>query len=134
MGRAKQTINFVEKTRPSTMRGFDRILSTMLLPGGIGHGFGSSLAYRSNEMEMLWAFCASLFVFMLGAIQWLRTLRPADWGLAWICVAGFVARMNATIRLGQLAGNLLDVYAVFFMVPALGLCGFSLRTIRGACA
>lgn len=112
------------------MRGADRTLSILLILGGVGHSFGSYLAYKLNQMELLWALCASLFLFLLGAINLLRASRPTDPALAWICLGALLAWIPAMVRFGQLAGNLLDIHAVFFMLLTLGLCGFSLRTIR----
>lgn len=114
------------------MRGVDRTLSILLILGGVGHSFGSYLAYKSNQMELLWALCASLFVFLLGTINLLRTSRPTDRALGWICLGALLAWIPTTLRFGQLAGNLLDIHAVFFMLLTLGLCAFSLRTIRDA--
>jgi len=114
------------------MQGLDRTVSIFLIFGGVGHSIGSYLAYRSNQMELLWALCASLFVFLLGAINLLRASRPSDPALAWICLGALLAWIPTMVRFGQLAGNLLDIHAVFFMVLTLALCGFSIRTIRTA--
>lgn len=114
------------------MRTIDRALAVLLILGGVGHSIGSYLAYKANQMELLWALCASLFVFLLGTLNLVRAGRPKDGALGWICFVAGVAWIVTSLRFGQLAGNLLDIHAVIFIVLSLGLCGFSLRTIRGA--
>ena len=114
------------------MRVIDRTLAILLILGGVGHSIGSSIAYKSNQMELLWALCASLFVFLLGTINLLRTSRPTDKVLGWIRFFALLAWIPTMLRFGQLAGNLLDIHAVFFMLLSMGLCGFSLRTIQAS--
>ena len=114
------------------MKEVDRTLSVLLILGGVGHSLGSYKAYHSDQMELLWALCASLFVFLLGTINLLRASRPSDGALAWICFGALIAWIPSAIRFGQLAGNLLDFRVVIFVALSLALCGFSLRTIRTA--
>ncbi len=114
------------------MKTVDRTLAVLLILGGVGHSLGSYKAYQSDQMELLWSLCASLFVFLLGAINLLRTSRPDDSGLGWVCLGALIAWVPSTLRFGQLAGNLLDFRVVIFTVLTVGLCGFSVRTIRTA--
>ena len=114
------------------MRGVDRALAILLILGGVGHSVGSYLAYKTNQMELLWALCASLFVFLLGTINLLRASRPTDGSLGWICLVAGLAWIPSCLRFAQLAGNMLDFHAVIFILLSLGLCCFSLRTIRTA--
>lgn len=107
----------------------DRALSILLILGGVGHSIGSVLNFSNNQMMLLWALCASLFVFLLGAINLLRTRRPGDRPLAWLCLAGGICWIAGAIRFAVLVGNLLDVHAVIFIVITLGLCVFSGRSL-----
>ena len=114
------------------MRAADRTLAILLILGGVGHSIGSYQAYKPNQMELLWALCASLFVFLLGTINLLRASRPTDGTLGWICLFALLSWIPTMLRFGQLAGNMFDIHAVFFMLLTLGLCGFGLQTIRTA--
>ena len=64
------------------MKILDRVLSSLLILGGIGHTIGSIKFYKSDPMTLLWALCASLFVFLFAAISLVRAGRPADTTLA----------------------------------------------------
>lgn len=114
------------------MRAVDRTFAVLLILCGVGHSFGSYLAYKTNQMELLWSLCASLFIFLLGTLNLLRASRTDDRALGWICLVAGLAWVCSSLRFGQLAGNLLDIHAVIFIVLSLGLCGFSLMTIRSA--
>jgi hypothetical protein len=50
----------------------DRILSCLLILGGIGHTLGSFQFYKSDQMSLLWSLCASLFVFLFAAVSLIR--------------------------------------------------------------
>ena len=110
------------------MRLVDRIFSILLILGGIGHSLGSWEAFHSNQMELLWAWTASLFVFLLAAVNLVRASRPGDSTLGWICLVAGLAWIGASLRFGQLVGNIFDIHAVVFAIITLVLCGFSLRT------
>ena len=87
----------------------DRILAILLILGGVGHSFGSYFAFKNNELELLWALCASLFVFLLGALNLLRTRRPGDAALAWICLIGCLCWIAGSIRFASHGDDLLYV-------------------------
>ncbi|HTZ57346.1 MAG TPA: hypothetical protein VMB49_04580 [Acidobacteriaceae bacterium] len=111
------------------MKILDRVLSCLLILGGAGHTAGSLQFYKADPMTQLWSLCASLFLFLLGAINLVRAGRRDDKALAWICLAGGLCWIGASIRFGWLIGNLLDFRAVVFVVITLGLCAMCLRTL-----
>jgi len=112
------------------MKVFDRILSCLLMLGGIGHTLGSLKAYKDDPMTLLWALCATLFVFLFSSINLLRASHPGDTALAWICIVFGIFWIAASLRFGQLVGNIFDFRAMIFVVLTLGLCAMSVRTMR----
>jgi hypothetical protein len=90
---------------------------------------GSLKVYKADPMMLLWALCASLFVFLFAAVNWLRCSRPEDMALAWICLVAGLAWIVASLRFGQLIGNVADARVLIFLFITLGLCAFSVRGI-----
>lgn len=114
------------------MRTVDRVLGWLLILGGVGHSIGSLQAYRHDQMQLLWAWSASMLVWLLGAVNLLRAGRSGDSALAWICLIGNLAWLAASLRVGVLIGNIFDFRPMIFAVLTLGLCGFCVRTLRRA--
>ncbi len=113
------------------MKILDRILSCLLILGGIGHTLGSLHFYKSDQMTLLWSLCASLFIFMFGALSFIRAGRPQDSALAWVCLLAGLCWIAASLRFGLLIGNLLDFRPLVFGVVTLGLCAFCVRSLIG---
>jgi len=113
------------------MNFLDRALSVLLILGGFGHTLGSIKTYRADPMSLLWALCASLFVFLLAATNLVRAGRPGDSALGWICLVFGACWIIASLRFGALEGNLFDARAMIFAVITLGLCAMSVRTLLG---
>lgn len=111
------------------LKTLDRILSCLLILGGVGHTLGSLQFYKSDQMTMLWSLCTSLFIFMLGAVSFIRAGRPQDSALAWVCLVAGLCWIAASLRFGLLIGNLLDFRLLVFGVVTLGLCAFCVRTL-----
>ena len=111
------------------MKTLDRVLGCILILGGIGHTFGSLQFYKNDRLTLLWALSASLFIFLLGALNLVRAGRPEDTTLAWMCLVAGLCHIASTLRFGVLIGNLLDFRVVIFILVTLGLCAMSARTI-----
>ena len=111
------------------MRVVDRVLSLLLILGGVGHTLGSFKAYGAEPMMLLWSLCAGLFIFFYGAVNLVRAGRPEDKALAWVCLLGGVGWIAASLRFGVLIGNVTDARPMIFVVITLGLCGMCLRTL-----
>jgi len=107
----------------------DRILSCLLILGGIGHMLGSLHGYKNDQMTLLWSLCASLFVFLFAALSLIRAGRPNDTPLAWLCLVAGLCWIAASLRFGVLIGNLFDPRPLIFGVLTLGLCAFCVRTL-----
>jgi hypothetical protein len=106
--------------------------------GAVGHTLGSVKAYSGQPLVLLWALCASLYIVLVGAINLLRTARPADRALAWIAMAATACWLVAGVAFGLLIGNVADPRVIIFAVIcsgliALGLKG-ALRTVEGPAA
>jgi len=114
------------------MKIVDRVLSWVLILGGLMHAVGSAIGYRHEPMTLLWAISATEFVLMVGALNLLRAGRPDDKPVAWIAFAGSVAWAAGAVVFGRLIGNLLDPRALIHGLASAGLALFSLRTLRGA--
>lgn len=112
------------------MKALDRILSVLLIHGGVGHTFGSLQAYKSDQMTLLWSLSASLFIFfLLGVLNVVRAGRDKDVAITWLCLAGGLCHIVSCIRFGVLVGNIFDIHAVIFVIITLGLCAMCVRTL-----
>ena len=108
------------------MRWIDRSLSFLLVLGGIGHTYGV-LNFYGDPHTLFWSLTASELVFLLAAINLLRTWRPGDPQLAIIASCASAAYLLFTLRFGQLIGNMTDFRVILFGVLTLGLTAFGLR-------
>jgi hypothetical protein len=108
------------------MKWVDRGLSCVLILGGLGHTYGVLNFYRDPQ-TLFWSLTASILVFLLAAVSLLRTWRPGDRALAGIAACGSAAYLIATLRFGQIIGNLADPRIILFGVLTLGLTAFGLR-------
>lgn len=107
----------------------DRVLSCLLILGGIGHTIGAILFYKSDQMTLLWALSFSLFIFLFAAINLVRAGRPEDTTLAWLCLVAGLCHIASSIRFAALIGNFFDFRPVLFVVITLGLCAMCVRTL-----
>lgn len=100
-----------------------RGLSGVLVIGGLGHTAGTLLNYAGKPEVMLWSLCTSLFVFLLGAVNWLRATRTHDRPLAWIALIFNLAWLAACVQFGRIIGKPLDPRVLLFMIVTLALIG-----------
>jgi len=115
------------------MKIIDRLFGVVLFLGGFGHGAGSYLAYQKQPMTLLWAWSASLTIFLLASVNLLRSWHPGDRALAWICIPGCLAQAGFVFAFGRLIGNMLDVRVVVNLILTLGLAAISARdALKGA--
>lgn len=110
------------------MKALDRVFGGLLFLGGIGHSLGSYKAYSGDHMVLLWAWSASLAIFLLAAVNLLRAGRTTDRSLAWISLVACLAWVVFAIWFGRLIGNVFDPRPLGNAVIALVLAIFSLRT------
>ena len=105
----------------------------MLALGGIGHGLGAFKVYGKEPMALLWALSGSFAIFLLAAINLMRTGRKGDRALAWVSAAGCVVWIGFALRVGQLIGNMFDFRPMVNVIVALVLAIFSVRSnLQGA--
>jgi len=110
------------------MKAFDRVFGGLLFLAGIGHSLGSYMAYKGDHMILLWAWSASLAIFLLAAVNLLRAGRTADRSLAWISFVACLVWMAFAIWFGRLIGNVFDPRPLGNALITLVLAVFSLRT------
>lgn len=108
------------------MKWIDRGLSALLILGGIGHTLGV-LDFYKDPHTLFWSLTASELIFLLAAINLLRTWRPADRTLAILTSCASAAYLVFTLRFGQLIGNMTDFRVILFGVLTAGLTAFGLR-------
>jgi len=111
------------------MKKLDRTFAVLMFLGGIGHGIGCYKAYGNDHMTLLWAWSASLFVFLLAGVNLLRAGRMEDRPLAWLSLGGCIAWAACAVWFGQLIGNLLDFRALGNLIIATVLAIFSMRSL-----
>ncbi len=104
----------------------DRGLSCLLILGGIGHTFGVMHFYKDPH-TLFWALTDSVLLFLLAAINLLRTWQPDNRQLAIVTACASAANLVITLRFGELIGNIADFRVILFAALSLGLTGFSLR-------
>ena len=107
------------------MRWIDRGLSFLLVLGGIGHTFGV-LHFYKDPHTLFWSLTASLLIFLLAAVNLLRSWRP-DRALATITACASAAYFADTLCFGRLIGHMTDFRVILFGVIALGLTAFGVR-------
>jgi hypothetical protein len=111
------------------MKTLDRVLGWLLILGGCGHIIGSLSFYKFQTQLLFWSLCASLFIFLLGAINLVRTERPGDRPLGIICVVFNLSWFVACLQLGYITGNMKDPRVSFFSLVTVGLTALSIRTM-----
>jgi hypothetical protein len=111
------------------LKALDRILSVLLILGGVGHTFGSFQAYKNDQMTLLWSLSASLFIFLLGTLNLVRASRHKDVPIAWLCLVGGLCHIASSLRFGFLIGNFFDFRPLIFVIITLGLCAMCVRTL-----
>ena len=107
---------------------FDRVLSILLIVGGVWHAI-NSLGYYHDDLTLLWALCGCLFIFLFGAVSLLRASRPGDSALAWICLVSGAAWIAAVLRFGYLTGRIVDSHVLIVVVVTVGMCIFGVRSL-----
>ena len=108
------------------MKWLDRGLSCLLILGGIGHTYGV-LNFYKDPITLFWSLTATELIFLLAAINLLRTWRPGDRALAIVTSCASAAYLVFTLRFGQLIGDLTDPRVILFGVLSAGLAAFGLR-------
>jgi hypothetical protein len=106
------------------MKWIDRGLSGLLILGGVGHTLGV-LDYYTDPQALFWSLTASELIFLLAAINLLRSWRPTDRALAAITAVATGAYFVFTLRFGQIIGNMFDFRVILFGAVTLGLTAFS---------
>ena len=109
------------------MKTIDRIFAAILILGGIGHSLGSYLGYKHEPVTMLWSLSASALVFVVAALNLLRSGRTNDRPLAWIAFAGSLVWACLAFTFGVLIGNVFDFRPLTHAVAGLALAAFSLK-------
>lgn len=106
----------------------DRGLSCLLILGGIGHTFGV-IGFYQDPVTLFWALTASVLIFLLAAINLLRTWRPADRALAILASCGSAAYLIISLGFGRVIGSVTDPRVILFVLLSIGLLGFGLRDV-----
>lgn len=114
------------------MKLIDRIFGCLMFLGGIGHGFGSYMAYKNDHITLLWAWSTSFAVFLLAAVNLLRAGREGDRPVAWISMAGCLVWIGFVVWFAGLLGNPLDFRPLINLIIAAVLTGFSVRSLLRA--
>ena len=112
------------------MKTLDRVFCCLLFLGGVGHTLGSFAGYSAKLETLIWSLCASLFVFLLASVHFVRSGRPGDKPLAWITLIFNLLFLTSVFAFfGMVVHNLLDSRVIGFNLIILVLCAMSLRTM-----
>jgi uncharacterized membrane protein len=108
------------------MRWIDRALSVLLSLGGIAHSYGVATFFHDPQ-TLFWSETATILIFLIAAVNLLRTWRPGDRALAAISAGASITYLIATLCFGRIIGDMADFRVILFSVLTLGLALFSLR-------
>src|SRR5689334_3464257 len=102
------------------MRWLDRGLSLLLILGGVGHTLGVIQFYKDPD-TLFWSLTDSVLIFLVAALNLLRSWRIGDRGLAGVAMSGAAANLAIALAFGRLIGNMADVRVIMFAVVSTGL-------------
>jgi uncharacterized membrane protein len=108
------------------MRWVDRGLSLLLILSGIAHAYGVANFFRDPQ-TLFWSLVATILIFLIAAVNVLRTWRPGDRALAFVAAGASIAYFLATLRFGRIIGDMADFRVILFGTLTLGLAAFGLR-------
>jgi hypothetical protein len=111
------------------VRVVDTIFGILLLIGAILHGYGTFIGYPAGSEVFVWSLAGSLAAGLIAVLNLLRSRRPADRPLAWICLVSSLCWVGVALAFGSAIGNVVDPRVLWHAVAALVLGGFSLRTL-----
>jgi hypothetical protein len=106
----------------------DRIFSILIILAGAVHAAGS-LKYYEDPLTVLWALCATLFIFLFGAINLLRASRRGDKPLAWICLVSGLVWILAAVRFGYISDRMADMHVLVVIVVTVVICAFNVGAL-----
>jgi hypothetical protein len=112
------------------LRIVDRGLSVLLFLFVCGHTAGSFVAYSGAPMTLLWSLSASVFGFLLVALNLRRTVGRADPLNAWITGFANLAQVALAAAFGVINGKALDPRPYSFVVVAGILAALSFWAAR----
>jgi hypothetical protein len=113
------------------VRTVDTIFGILLLIGAILHSYGTFIGYAPGSEIFVWSLAGSLAAALIAVLNLLRSRRPADRPLAWICLVSSLCWVGVALAFGRAIGNIADPRVLWHAVAALVLAGFSLRTLMG---
>ncbi|PSJ63695.1 hypothetical protein [Pseudaminobacter soli (ex Li et al. 2025)] len=111
------------------MRTIDTIFGVLLLIGAILHGYGTFVGYAVGSEVFVWSLAGSLAAGLIAVLNILRSRRPDDQALAWICLVSSLCWVGVALAFGSAIGNVRDPRVLWHAIAALVLAGFSLRTL-----
>ena len=111
------------------MKTLDRIFCGLLILSGILHAWVTIRENGHDPGVLLWSLCASLFIFLLGAVNWVRSGRQGDRTLSWIALIFNLCWIGVCLQFGRVIHDMRDFRVVDSTIVALVLCAMSLRTL-----
>jgi hypothetical protein len=109
-------------------QGIDSVLGILLLVGAVVHASVSFAAYPIGSPTLVWSLSGSGLAALLAVLNLLRTARPQDRTLAWVCAGGCVFWALVGIAFGFAIDHLLDPQVVFHVVVGAALADCSVVT------
>ena len=114
------------------MRALDRTAGILLLLGAAGHTAGTLHWLSRASDAFVWSLGSSLAAALLATLNLVRSGRPTDRTLAWICFAGTSFWAAVVLGFGVSIGRMLDPRVLMHLVASAALVIFSVRTLRRA--
>ena len=111
------------------MRAVDTIFGILLLIGALLHAYGTFIGYPAGSEVFVWSLAGSLAAGLIAVLNLLRSCRPGDKALAWICLVASLCWAGLAFAFGKAIGHVADPRVLWHVIAALVLAGFSLRTL-----
>ncbi|MFL6722441.1 MAG: hypothetical protein ACJ8FT_11675 [Sphingomonas sp.] len=92
----------------------------------MAHAFGVA-SFFHDPQTLFWSETATILIFLIAAVNLLRTWRPGDRALAAVAAGASISYLIATFCLGRIIGDMADFRVILFGALTLGLALFSLR-------
>jgi hypothetical protein len=108
--------------------GIDVVLGILLLLGAAAHACGSFAVHPTGSEILVWSLSGSALAGLLAILNLVRTARPQDRTLAWICAGGCLLWAFVGIGFGLAIDRLLDPRVVFHVVVGAALVDCSIVT------
>lgn len=114
------------------MKRLDQLFGALLILGSCGHTAGTLMWLPAMSGMWIWSLGAALAGLVLGALNLVRAVRPADKTIALIAVVGTALWALIALAFGRSIGNIFDPRPLIHVIVSVVLVIFGIRTLQRA--